>query len=384
MKHLKRALSILIAVLALLPFAAAAADILTSPSVLEVRTDGAIVTFRADQWVTAYCVTTTDVIPEAEHPDWRPCDGFGFSFFKTDGTYCLRVRNKNGMVSEAAPFVVESGFRYVTEAEGLGHLTEPMEDFLAKNGDTIDAFNARIAKSATDAGIYTRMSVGNIGMTLLSDLAGYSMTLSYQPKGNYTLQEEWGVSPGWGTRLRTMEKDSAGTYRHYGMNCGTIIEWVYKQAGLHIGRTSARKKIFESGYHHRLDDNKLPLDAGDTGDIIATKTGHTMMILDRKDTDGDGLTDSYYVLEMESPYLKLKLRSLYSVRLCTLYDMSAVFDNTGALKRNLTWWTGSYWIPKEDFPSYYDADALVPPVSADGFAPFRIQLKMNCLLGRIF
>lgn len=384
MKRLKRVLSVFIAVLSLLPFAAAWADGLTPPSVLQVLTEGAIVTFRADQWVTAYCVTTTDVIPEADHPDWRPCGGFGFSFFKTDGAYCLRVRNQNGMVSDAAPFVVESGFRYVTEAEGLGHLTTPMEEFLADNGDAIDAFNERIAKSATDAGIYTRMAVGNIGMTLLSDMAGYGMTLSYQPRGNYTLQDEWGISPGWGTRLRSAEKDSAGTYRHYGMNCGTIIEWVYKQAGLHIGRTGGRKGIFESGYHRRLGDNKLPLDAGDTGDIIATKTGHTMMILDRVDTDEDGLSDSYYVLEMESPYLKLKLRSLYSVRLCTLYDMSAVFDDTGALKQNLVWWTGSYRIPTADFPPYYDADALVPSVQMNGFAPFRIQCKKNCLFGRAF
>jgi hypothetical protein len=368
----------------LLPFASASADALTPPSIVQIQTDGTIVTFFADQWVTAYCVTTKDVIPEADHPDWRPCDGIGASFFKTDGSYFLRVRNKNGAVSDAAPFVVESEFFYITEAEGLGHLTRPMETFLAENGDSIDAFNARIAKSATDAGIYTRTSVGNIGMTLLSDMAVYNMTLSYQPRGNYTLQDEWGISPSWGKRFSEVEKDSAGTYRHFGMNCGTIIEWVYKQAGLHIGRTSGRKGIFDSGYRKRAGDNKLPLDAGDTGDIIATKTGHTMMILDRVDTDEDGLSDSYYVLEMESPYLKLKLRSLYSVRLCTLYDMSAVFDNTGALKNNLRWWTGSYWIPKEDFPSYYDAAALNAPVRTDVFPQFHIKLIKSCLFSRIF
>jgi hypothetical protein len=383
MKRVRALLCIFTAFL-LLPFTSASADFLTSPSIVQIQTEGTTVTFRTDQWVTAYCVTTKDVIPEADHPDWRPCDGYSAAFFKTDGAYFLRVRNKNGTVSDAAPFVVESEFRYIAEAEGLGHLTKPIEDFLAENGDTIDAFNARIAKAATDAGIYTRMSVGNVGMTLLSDMAGYAMTLSYQPRGNYTLQDEWGISPSWGKRFSEAEHDSAGTYRNYGMNCGTIIEWVYKQAGLHIARTADRKHIFESGYRQRLGDNKLPLDAGDTGDIIATKTGHTMMILDRVDTDEDGLSDSYYVLEMESPYLKLKLRSLYSVRLCTLYDMSAVFDNTGALKKNLRWWTGSYWIPKEDFPSYYDAEALNAPARTDVFPQIRIRLMKSCLFSRSF
>lgn len=382
---MKRFLSAFIAILLLLPFAAASADDPARPSILEVKTEGTVVRFVADGWVTAYCVTTTDVIPEADHPDWRPCAGFWFSFFKTDGAYYLRVRDKNGLISDAAPFVVSSEFLYVTEAEGLGHLKTPMEEFLAENGDGIDAFNERIAKSATDAGLYTRMSVANVSMTLLSDMARYGMTLSYQPKGNYTAQDDWGISPSWGVRFSKAEQDRAGTYRHYGMNCGTIIIWAYKQAGLNISKTDGRKHLFESGCHRRIGDNKLPLNAGDTGDVIATKTGHTMMILDRVDTDGDGLSDSYYVLEMESPYLKLKLRSLYSVRLCTLYDMSAVFDDTGALKRNLRWWTGSYRIPPEDLPSYYDPDARKLPARTDDSQQFCTQFRKGiCLFRRTF
>ena len=381
---MKRIVSVLLilTVLLLPSLLPAAADDAARPSILQVQTEGAIVTVAADEWITAYCVTAKDVIPEADHPDWRPCGGFWFSFFKSDGAYYVRVRDKNGAVSDAVPFVVESGFRYVAEAEGLDHLTKPIEDFLAENNDGIDAFNARIAKSATDAGLYTRMAVANVSMTLLSDMAGYGMTLSYQPRGNFTKQGNWGLSPAWGTHLSEQEKDSAGTYRHYGMNCGTILVWVYKQAGLNVSNASGCKVIYDFGIHRRQNDNKLPLDAGDTGDIIKTSTGHTMMILDRVDTDDDGLSDSYYVLEMESPYLKLKLRSLYSVRLCTLYDMSAVFDDTGSVKHSLYWWSGSFWIPKEDFPSYYDADAVQYPVLTDDFPMFRTQLKRNCLFGR--
>lgn len=381
---MKRVILLTLTAFLLLPFASATADGSERPSITDVRTDKAIVTVSADRWVTAYCVTTTDVIPEPDHPDWRPCGGFWFSFFKTDGSYFVRVRDAHGAVSDAMPFTVDSGFLYVTEAEGLGHLTKPIEDFLAENGDDVDSFNARIAKSAGDAGLYSRAAVANVSMTLLSDMARYGMTLSYQPKGNFTSQNDWGLSPSWGKRFGNAEHDSAGTYRHYGMNCGTIIVWAYKQAGLNIGMTAGRKYLFESGCHRRFGDNKLPLDAGDTGDVIATKTGHTMMILDRVDTDGDGLSDSYYVLEMESPYLKLKLRSLYSVRMCTLYDMSAVFDDTGAQRRDLRWWTGSYRIPREAFPAYYGDDARIAPLPADRFLPFCIPYARICLFRRTF
>ena len=294
------------------------------------------------------------MIPETDHPDWRPCSGFGCSFFKTDGSYYIHVRDEAGEISDAVPFTVESGFLYVTEAEGLGHLMQPIEDFLAENNDSIDAFNKRIAKSATDAGLFTRAAVANVSMTLLSDMARYRMTLSYEPRGDYTAENEWGVSPGWGTRFSPAKQDSAGTYRNKGMDCGRIIIWAYKQAGLNINFSPGYGSIVHSGFHKQIDDNEIPLNAGDTADIIRTKTGHTMMILDRVDTDDDGLSDSYLVLEMESPYLKLKLRSLYSVRLCQLFDMSAVFDDTGYLKTQKKWWSGSFRIPTEAFPSYYD------------------------------
>jgi hypothetical protein len=381
---MKRILCILSIILTLLlPTAFAAADGESRPSIRAVHVRGAVVSIFTDRPVTAYCITTLDVVPDASHPDWRPCNGRLLKAFKTDGSYFVRVRDENGAVSDAIPFTVESEFRFVAEAEGLDHLTQPIGAFLEENGDGIDAFNARIAKSAADAGLRTRAAVGNVGMTLLSDMAGYGMTLSYQPRGNFTQENDWGLNPEWGARMGTTEKDSAGTYCHYGMNCGTIIVWVYKQAGLNLGTAAGRRGIYDSGLHRKKDDNKLPLDAGDTGDIIATKTGHTMMILDRVDTDGDGLSDSYYVLEMESPYLKLKLRSLYSVRMCTLYDMSAVFDDSGRMRENTKLWTGSFRIPPEAFPAYYDADAVQYGAFGSFDAQTAIQrIPAHCLIGR--
>jgi hypothetical protein len=64
--------------------------------------------------------------------------------------------------------------------------------------------------------------------------------------------------------------------------------------------------------------------------------------------------------------------------------MSAVFDNTGALKKNLRRRTGSYRIPKEVFPSYYDAEALNAPCRTDVFPQMRIRLMESCLISRSF
>lgn len=346
---------IVLAVLLLMPDMPAKAETESAkaPMIVRVRTDGAVVFVVCDTPAEAYCITTKPVIPPADHTDWRPMHGLTFSAFKSDGTYYVRVRGGNGAVSDPKRIVVRSDFRYVLEAEGQGHLMQPIGEFLEANGDSIEAFNERIAESAIRGGLYTRAGVANVSMRFMSDMAAHDMTLSYQPRGDFSLEENWGVSPSWGTKMQREEKDACGVYRHYGMNCGTILIWAYKQAGLNIGKAGGRRGIYDSGMRHYKDDNKKKLNNGDTCDFIATKTGHTMMILDRVDTDEDGLSDSYLVLEMESPYLKLKLRSLYSVRLCTLYDMSAVFDDTGLFRQYTRDYTGSYLIKKRLFPEYY-------------------------------
>ena len=361
MKPFLRCIAILLALLILTPALPAGAET-DGTAVVSVRTSGAIVRVTADREITAYCITAQPVEPPSDHPDWRPVSGTSFTAFKTDGSYYVRVRDAEGGVSKPAAFTVRSSYRYVLEAEGQDHLTEPIGEFLTSHGDSIASLNRRIAASALAGGLYTRAGVAAAAMRFMTDLSGHGMTLSYQPSGNFTKEDDWGVSPEWGVRMKKTEKDKAGTYRVYGMNCGTIIVWAYKQAGLNLGTAAGRRKIFDSGMHSRRDDNLRPLDAGDTGDIIATKTGHTMMILDRADADGDGLSDSYLVLEMESPYLKLKLRSLYSIRMCKLYDMSAVFDDSGVLKDYTQSYTGSFRIPLTSMPAVYRRTPFKPAV----------------------
>ena len=352
MRRIRLFLALILLLLLLLQAVPAAAES-SGPNIVTAKAYGAIVYVETDEPVSGYCITTKDIIPPETHPDWRPCEGRSFTAFKMDGSYFIRVRREDGTISEPAQVTVSSGFHYGLEAENVKPLNMPIKDLLEKNGDSIEAFNEEIAKSAVEGGLYSRSGVANVCMTLLTRLAKYGYTLSYQPSGNFTKADNWGISPGWGTKMNKKEKDKAGTYDRYSMNCGTIIVWAYKQAGLNLNSTAGRDGIYDSGLNRRRGDNRISLDNGDTGDIIATKTGHTILVLDRVDTDGDGLSDHYLVFEMESPYLKLKMRSLYSIRMCTMYDMSALFADTGALRKEARYWPGSFYISDSEFPETY-------------------------------
>ncbi len=351
---------LLLAALLLMAFPVGA-ELSARPQILHVEAHGAVITVETDRPVTAYCVTTNETIPPASHPDWRPCSGTTLSIFKTDGEYYVRVRDEVGWMSHARPVTVSSGYACAIEAEGVRDLQKPIETMLRENGDAIQWFNEMLAETAVNAGLYTRGALGSVCLAFLDRMNRYGYTLNYEPRGNFTGMGDWGVAKRWGTWTGRTEEDAAGIYRRYGMNCGTIIVWAYKQAGLNIVNTAPCRGIYDVGRYQRQGDNRAALNAGDTGDIVATQTGHTLMILDRVDTDADGLSDSYLVFEMESPYLKLKLRSLYSIRNCTLYSMARVFDDSSFLRDHARYWKGSFRIPLEEMPYAYRSAAQTSP-----------------------
>ncbi|MCL2670752.1 MAG: hypothetical protein FWF10_01795 [Clostridiales bacterium] len=341
--------------LLLLPGAARAEE--ENPVIRSLKTDGALV--YIDAWgyspVTAYAFSTIEAAPAQDATDWRPYKGSHMPVYKWDGDYFVRVMDAEGRISEAERVTVASGYTYVLEAEGQDYLREPIEKFLEKNGDSMETFNRYLARQAERAGLFTPAAVALVSVGFLSRMAQYDMTLAYQAHGNYTRAGDWGLAPGWGAKLSKPDMDNSNkqAYLYGAMNCGTIIMWAYKQAGLNLSGTGGRDGIGDTGHRVRRGDNKIKLDNGDTGDLISTKTGHFILILDRVDTDMDGAADSYLVFEMESPYLKLKCRSFRSVRGCTFWDMSAVFDGSGAYKRLSAYWPGQFTVPVEEFPEYY-------------------------------
>lgn len=300
----------------------------------------------------AYAFTVVETQPAADSPDWADAGGARrFSAFKSDGDYFLWVRGADGSVSEPYPVAVRSGYRYVLRAEGLEALTEPLDGFLEAKGSSVDALNAAIAEDVADAGLYTRCGVVTAAVSLVSRLAEYGVSAPYQGRGAYQDEEDWGVNPDWGARLRTPTTDGNGTYYYTGMQCVASIVWAYKQAGVNLSNSAAGSAIGTCGEREKRGDNEIGFDEGQSGDIVQNG-GHYLMIVDRLDTDGDGADDSYLTYEMNAPHLAFLVLTFRQVRYRTFFSMDAVFENAGRLRDKARFWEGTFHIPDTAFPAY--------------------------------
>ena len=209
MKKVQRILNLLFVLLFLFPGFGTAEEP-ARPQIVLAQAYGAIVYVETNEPVSQYCIVTKDIIPDEDHPDWRPCEGRSFTAFKMDGSYYIRVKREDGAVSEPAYVTVSTSFHYGLEAENVKPLNTPILNLLEKNGDSLDAFNAEIAKSAVEGGLYSRAAVANVCMTLLTRLYKYGMTLSYQPSGNFTKAGDWAYAVNFeGTAARAAFLDQA-------------------------------------------------------------------------------------------------------------------------------------------------------------------------------
>jgi hypothetical protein len=149
-----------------------------------------------------------------------------------------------------------------------------------------------------------------------------------------------------------------------------IVVWAYKQAGINLVNNITDSIVGKNGSLKWEDDNAVAFNAGRGGDIITANTGHAMLILDRLDTDLDGAEDSYLVLEMINPSMTLHIHSFQSLRNYTIYDMSAVFANTGRFMRASRFWSNTYFIPSSAWPDYFLEAAMfqVKPGMRDGLS----------------
>ena len=306
----------------------------------------------AEGAAAAYAFTVVETQPAADSPDWADAGGARrFSAFKSDGDYFLWVRGEDGSVSEPYPVAVRSGYRYVLRAEGLEALTEPLDGFLEAQGSSVDALNAAIAEDVADAGLYTRCGVVTAAVSLVSRLAEYGVSAPYQGRGAYQDEEDWGVNPDWGARLRTPTTDGNGTYYYTGMQCVASIVWAYKQAGVNLSNGAAGSAIGTCGEREKRGDNEIAFDEGQSGDIVQNG-GHYLMIVDRLDTDGDGADDSYLTYEMNAPHLAFLVLTFRQVRYRTFFSMNAVFENAGRLRDRAHFWEDTFYIPDTAFPAY--------------------------------
>ncbi len=351
---MKRIFAALISLCILVLPAAALADGGTSdaPKILSAFTQNGIVTLQATSDAAACCFTQGTQAPDVDSPDWLAMEDGYLRIFKVDGTYRIFVKDESGRIGQPRTVTVVSNYNYLLDAVGLTILDEPIDDYLSAHGSSADQINRYVAAHTVTAGLQTRSGVVAAAVSFATALADLDLALPYQLYGTYQGEDDWGVSPAWGTRLSTPITDHYGTYRVHGMHCVAIVVWAYKQAGINLVNNITDSIVGKNGSLNWEDDNAVAFNAGRGGDIITAKTGHAMLILDRLDTDLDGAEDSYLVLEMINPSMTLHIHSFQSLRNYTIYDMSAVFENTGRMMRASRFWSNTYFIPRSAWPDY--------------------------------
>ncbi|MDO4564797.1 MAG: hypothetical protein Q4C04_04210 [Clostridia bacterium] len=322
-----------------------------APRIVELYEYNGLVTLKSEGG-EAYCFVQTDVAPAGDAADWMPLTDNQITVFKIDGDYTAFVRDAQMRVSEGVPIRVQTKYLYVLDGEGLAYPKEPMSEALVKAGSSVDAINEAVAKNVALAGMYTRNGAVTAAVTLKSELAKLGLTVPYLIGGTYQGEDDWGIDPDWGKRLSSAVTSGSETFWHRGLHCVAVLTWSLKQAGINVVNTTTGSIIGKTGSVNYEADNRIALDRGQGGDIITTGTGHSFMIIDRMDTDGDGYFDGYLTLEMISPRMTLTIHTLYSIRNCTLYDMSATFADVGRYRNAARYWEGSYLIPQEAWPAY--------------------------------
>lgn len=331
---------------------AAGADMQVSDAPFSVSVEKAIVTVRMKKGLTAadYCFRVVEGEPPADSYDWVKVNASEFSVFKTDGDYYLWVRDASGSVMAPQRVKVESGFTYVIRGEGLTALHEPMAEFLESKGTSVDALNAEISRDVAEAGLYTRCGVLTAGVSTVSRLAELGVSAPYQGEGSYQAEGDWGVNPAWGSRLPYPTKDGNGTYYHTGMQCVAAIVWAYRFAGMNISNHIGGK-LGRLGERERTNDNKIDYRAAKGGDIVQADA-HYLMIVDRLDTDMDGVDDTYLTYEMMAPHLAFLKLTFHQMRYRPSFSMDAVFENQGRFREKSRIWEDTFFIPYEVLPSY--------------------------------
>lgn len=322
-------------------------------AVLEIAfayVNDAIVTVELKDGAVAedYCFTCLETPPPENASDWIPVHASTFRVFKYDGDYNIFVRDAEGRISAPYPIRVVSGYTYVIRSEGLTSLKTPLAETVEAAGSSVDALNNAITADIAEAGFYSRLGAVTSAVSAVSHMAELGYSIPYQGEGKYQNEEEWGLNPEWGAKLKFPTKDGNGTYYYTGMQCVGSITWAMKQAGLNTNNASTGWKIGLLGEIKRSKDNKIKCEQAKSGDFIQVNS-HYEMIVDRLDTDGDGMADSFLLYEMCAPHLTFLILTFRNVRGRMFFNMDGVYNNTGRLSGKNRFWQ-TYWIPTEVMP----------------------------------
>lgn len=311
-----------------------------------------------------YCFQYPGTKPQEDSFDWLPITNLNnnvFHCFKYDGEYDIYVRNTKHIISAPFRIKVDSGYTYTFDANNVKPLSYALSCFLEEHNTSLDVMNQYITNEIMEAGWQTREGVAVSALSCISYLAEYGVGIPYQGFGAYQYEKQWGANPEWGAWLPEPVNNGTGPDYHVGMQCVGGCVWAFKQAGINLYNVNVSWQIGRCGetnaaYAEGKSDNIIDYRKARTGDLVQINS-HYRTIMDRIDSDGDGVCESYLSFEMHKgsdtgcltcrivPMNTLQRHGRY------VFNMDNVYNGNGWAQKFMLYWQSSL-IPYDVLPEY--------------------------------
>ena len=172
---------------------------------------------------------------------------------------------------------------YVLSSEGDEILHQPLDQFLASKGTSLEEFNALIASNVEKNGYGTREGVVTAAVTLIAELGNnYNVKVPYFWGGGHADGVVDGALGYWGsTQCHTYANGQS--YNYCGLDCSGFVPWAIKNGGFNI--TPLVTGGFQSlpGAERVSLTNSAVLQPGD----LLESSGHVILIV--------GVDDNNYI-----------------------------------------------------------------------------------------
>lgn len=164
---------------------------------------------------------------------------------------------------------------YQLTSDGNTILHEPLEDFLKKNGTSLEEFNELIASNVEDAGYGTRAGVVAAAVTLIAELGNnYGVKVPYYWGGGHYDGVVVGALGYWGsTQCHTTANGQS--YDYCGLDCSGFVPWAIKNGGFNKGVGLASDFQYMPGANKVKLSNSPVMQPGD----LLESDGHVILIV---------------------------------------------------------------------------------------------------------
>ena len=164
---------------------------------------------------------------------------------------------------------------YTLSSENTSILHEPLEDFLEKNGSSLEEFNDLIASNVDDAGWGTRAGVVAAAVTLIGELGdNYGVKVPYYWGGGHYDGVVDGALGYWGsTQCHTYANNQH--YNYCGFDCSGFVPWAIKNGGFKKGVDLAGNFLNMPNARKVTLNNDPQLQPGD----LLESSGHIVLVV---------------------------------------------------------------------------------------------------------